>query len=82
LLTLVDILKDSAPRCVFTDTDHRDQLREAGPASRLRRNTGLAPGKILLLPLRKRFGPRLWILASGGAPLEPEQALKLEAPGW
>ena len=44
--------------------------------------TGLCPGKWLLQPLRRRLGPNLRIMASGGAPLAPELALKLEAMGW
>jgi long-chain acyl-CoA synthetase len=33
-------------------------------------------------PLRKRFGPRLRVLASGGAALDPDLAEKLEELGW
>ena len=48
----------------------------------LRRRTGIDAGKILMGPLRKRIGPNLRVLASGGAPLAPELAEKLEAMGW
>jgi long-chain acyl-CoA synthetase len=48
----------------------------------LRRRLGLRLGKTLLRPVHKRFGPRLRVLASGGAPLDPEMALKLESLGW
>jgi len=48
----------------------------------LRRRLGLQIGKALLRPVHKRFGPRLRVLASGGAPLDPDMALKLESLGW
>jgi len=48
----------------------------------LRRRTGLSPGKTLLGPLRRRFAPDLRIMASGGAPLSPELASRLESLGW
>src|SRR5215204_5330368 len=48
----------------------------------LRRLTGLDAGGLVLRPLRKRFGPRLRVLASGGAALDPELAAKLEGLGW
>ena len=50
--------------------------------SKLRRLTGLDVGKFALRPLRKRFGPRLRVLASGGAALDPDLAAKLEGLGW
>ena len=49
---------------------------------RVRRLTGLNPGRIALRPLRRRFGPRLRVLASGGAALDPELASRLEGLGW
>jgi long-chain acyl-CoA synthetase len=48
----------------------------------LRRLTGWDAGRLALRPLRKRFGPRLRVLASGGAALDPELAAKLEGLGW
>ncbi len=48
----------------------------------VRRLTGLNVGRIALRPLRRRFGPRLRVLASGGAALDPDLALKLEGMGW
>jgi long-chain acyl-CoA synthetase len=49
---------------------------------KLRRLIGLDVGRLPLRPLRKRFGPRLRVLASGGAALDPELAAKLEGLGW
>jgi long-chain acyl-CoA synthetase len=49
---------------------------------KLRRLTGLDVGRLALRPLRKRFGPRLRVLASGGAALDPNLATKLEGLGW
>jgi long-chain acyl-CoA synthetase len=43
--------------------------------AKLRRLTGLDVGRVAL---RKRFGPRLRVLASGGAALDPDLAEKLE----
>jgi long-chain acyl-CoA synthetase len=48
----------------------------------VRRLTGLNLGRIALRPLRRRFGPRLGVLASGGAALDPKLASKLEGMGW
>lgn len=48
----------------------------------IRRKIGWSPGKWLLRPIRRRFAPKLRIMASGGAPLSPDLALKLEALGW
>jgi long-chain acyl-CoA synthetase len=48
----------------------------------MRRRTGLDAGKLLMRPLRERIGTRLRVLASGGAPLEPGLAHKLEGMGW
>ena len=49
---------------------------------RLRRLTGLDVGRLPLRPLRRRFGPRLRVLASGGAALAPDLAANLEGLGW
>jgi long-chain acyl-CoA synthetase len=48
----------------------------------VRRLTGLNVGRIDLRPLRRQFGPRLRVLASGGAALDPDLAWKLEGMGW
>lgn len=48
----------------------------------LRRRTGIDAGRLLMAPLRKRIGPNLRVLASGGAPLDPALAEKLEGMGW
>lgn len=40
------------------------------------------PGGALFAPLRRRVGPRLRLLVSGGAALDPELARRLEALGW
>jgi long-chain acyl-CoA synthetase len=48
----------------------------------MRRRTGLDVGKLLMRPLRNRLGSRLRVLASGGAPLDPDLAQKLEGMGW
>jgi long-chain acyl-CoA synthetase len=39
-------------------------------------------GRILFRALRHNIGPQLNILASGGSPLDPELAWKLEGLGW
>jgi long-chain acyl-CoA synthetase len=54
----------------------------AGLSIRVRRWTGLDAGKFLMRPLRNRLGPGLRLLASGGAPLDPDLAQKLEGMGW
>jgi long-chain acyl-CoA synthetase len=48
----------------------------------MRHRTGLDAGKLLMHPLRERLGAGLRVLASGGAPLDPELAHKLEGMGW
>lgn len=53
-----------------------------GLSTWLRRRLGLRLGKLLLRPLHKQLGPRLRILVSGGAALDPELAWKLEGLGW
>jgi long-chain acyl-CoA synthetase len=47
-----------------------------------RRRTGLDAGKLLMRPLRERLGPSLRVVASGGAPLDPDLAHRLEGMGW
>ena len=54
----------------------------SGLSTRVRRWTGLDSGKLLMHPIRNRLGPRLQTLASGGAPLDPDLAHKLEGMGW
>jgi long-chain acyl-CoA synthetase len=53
-----------------------------GLSARLRRLTGLDAGKVVLRPLRRRFGPKLRVLASGGAALDAKLGSKLEGMGW
>ena len=48
----------------------------------LRRRFGVRSGKILLRPLHRQLGSQLRLLASGGAALDPELAMKLEGLGW
>ncbi|MFP4422420.1 MAG: AMP-binding protein [Desulfococcaceae bacterium] len=48
----------------------------------VRKTTGRSPGRLLFRPLHEQFAPRLRIMASGGAPLDPELGWKLEALGW
>jgi long-chain acyl-CoA synthetase len=43
---------------------------------------GLRVGSLPFRPLRARVGPRLRVLASGGAPLDARLAERLEALGW
>jgi long-chain acyl-CoA synthetase len=47
-----------------------------------RRNLHLRIGKLLLGRLHRQFGKQLEVLASGGAPLDPELAWRLEGLGW
>ena len=48
-----------------------------------RRRLGMTGvGAILMRPFRRRVGPELRLLASGGSPLDPELAWKLEGLGW
>src|SRR5919199_6595052 len=49
-----------------------------GLSTWLRHRLGLRIGKLLLPPLHKQFWPGLRVLASGGAALDPDLALKLE----
>ncbi|MFP4069336.1 MAG: AMP-binding protein [Opitutales bacterium] len=53
-------------------------LRFAGFCGR----RGIPVGRWLFRPLRRRVGPKLRLLASGGSPLDPELAERLEAFGW
>jgi len=48
----------------------------------LRTATGLNAGRWLLRPLHRQLGPSLRMLASGGSPLDPGTARKLEGIGW
>jgi long-chain acyl-CoA synthetase len=48
----------------------------------LRRRLGLRAGRLFFRALHRQFGGRLRILGCGGAKLDPEIALKLEALGW
>jgi long-chain acyl-CoA synthetase len=48
----------------------------------LRRRLGLRLGKLLLRPLHRQLGPRLRVLVSGGAALDPDLAWELEGLGW
>ena len=48
----------------------------------LRRRLGVRAGRLLLAPLHRRFGRRLRMMASGGAPLSDALAWRLEAMGW
>src|SRR5215207_8257879 len=54
----------------------------AGLSTWVRRKTGLDAGRVVMRPLRERLGPELRIVASGGAPLDPDLAQKLEGMGW
>ena len=50
--------------------------------TRLRRHFGIRAGKLLLRSLHKRLGPRLRVLANGGAALDRNLFVGLEALGW
>jgi long-chain acyl-CoA synthetase len=51
-------------------------------ASLLQRSTGLRAGRLLFTPVRHALAPRLRLLVSGGARLEPDTEESLEALGW
>ncbi|MDJ0929072.1 MAG: AMP-binding protein [Gammaproteobacteria bacterium] len=51
-------------------------------AALLRSGLRVDVGKWLFVALRKRFGPRLRLLVSGGSALPPEVAWALEGLGW
>lgn len=53
-----------------------------GFAGALRRRLGWRVGRYLFASLHRRVGPRLRVLASGGAPLPPDLAYRLEGLGW
>jgi acyl-CoA synthetase (AMP-forming)/AMP-acid ligase II/1-acyl-sn-glycerol-3-phosphate acyltransferase len=53
-----------------------------GAALKLIANVRGNPGRLLLAPLRRRVAPRLRLLISGGAPLDPDLARRLKALGW
>jgi long-chain acyl-CoA synthetase len=48
----------------------------------LRRSLEARLGRWLFAPLHKEFGPRLRVVASGGAALDPDLAWGLEGLGW
>ena len=48
----------------------------------LRRRLGWRLGRLLLFPVHRGIGPRLRLVASGGAALKDEVAWDLEALGW
>ncbi|RIA54989.1 AMP-binding protein [Dichotomicrobium thermohalophilum] len=48
----------------------------------LRARFGVSAGRWLLRPLHGRFAPKLRTLVSGGAPLAPDLARRLEGFGW
>lgn len=50
--------------------------------ARVSRRIGIPVGNLLFKPIRKKMGPRIRMLASGGSPLDPELAENLEALGW
>jgi len=50
--------------------------------SRLPRGAARQLGRRLFRPIHTTIGPKLRVLACGGAPLDPELAYKLEALGW
>jgi long-chain acyl-CoA synthetase len=61
----------------------RQAVRLLLAVSRLGRiRLGVRLGSVLLRGLHRRIGPELDIMASGGAPLEPELAWTMEALGW
>lgn len=51
-------------------------------SGRLRQKLGWRVGRLLFLPLHRRVGTQLRLLASGGSALAPELARKLEGLGW
>ncbi len=53
-----------------------------GLSIQLRRTLGINVGRWLFAPLRQRFAPKVRIVISGGAALEPALAWKLEGLGW
>jgi long-chain acyl-CoA synthetase len=48
----------------------------------IRRRVGLRVGRAIFAPLRRQFAPRVRIVASGGAALDPALAWKLEGLGF
>jgi long-chain acyl-CoA synthetase len=46
------------------------------------RQSGWRAGGLLFAPLHRQVGPKLSLLASGGAPLKPETAWQLNGLGW
>ncbi|HEX5012171.1 MAG TPA: AMP-binding protein [Planctomycetota bacterium] len=57
-------------------------FRAALGASKLLRRLGLRVGRRLLGSVHERLGPRVRVVVSGGAALDPDLAWALEALGW
>jgi long-chain acyl-CoA synthetase len=53
-----------------------------GASAFLRGKLGIRAGRLVLRSLHKRIGPDLQMVASGGAPLDPVLASRLEDLGW
>ena len=81
---LYDALYSSIVQRSKSGTRIAAALFEAGVSlsTWLRRRLGLRIGKLMMHPLHKQFGPKLRVLASGGAALDPDLAWKLEGIGW
>jgi long-chain acyl-CoA synthetase len=77
---LIDAVETGIRSSGFVARNLFPLLLRAATASR--RVFGVALGRLLFRPIRRRVGARLRILASGGARLEPELAAKLEGLGW
>lgn len=56
--------------------------RSIGLSTWVRRYSRARVGKILFRAVRRRIGPKLRVLASGGSPLDPELGWRLEGLGW
>jgi long-chain acyl-CoA synthetase len=50
--------------------------------SKALRRVSIRIGKLLFFPLHHKLGPKLRVLATGGAAMEPELAWNLEGLGW
>jgi long-chain acyl-CoA synthetase len=53
-----------------------------GLSTLIRKASGLRVGKYLLSSVGRRIGPRIRLVASGGAALHPDVAYQLESLGW
>ncbi|HSG65534.1 MAG TPA: AMP-binding protein, partial [Gammaproteobacteria bacterium] len=51
-------------------------------STKMKRALGINLGRAVFWPIRRRIGPRLRLLISGGSALDPEVALKLEGLGF